>query len=143
MTGPKVVFTNGCFDILHGGHIDLLRESKKLGDYLIVGLNSDISVKQIKGEDRPIFDQVTRHDILSAIRYVDKVIIFDEPTPLRLIKKLRPDVLTKGEDWRGKEMSGMEYVEELKLIPFSRDVSTTKIERRIIDRELMKSGEIS
>jgi len=105
-----VVFTNGCFDLLHAGHIDLLRRAKKLGTRLVVGINSDESVRKIKGPDRPFTSQDERAELLSAISVVDEVVIFDEPTPDRLIKDLKPDILVKGGDWKVDEIIGSDFV---------------------------------
>ncbi|OGC82673.1 MAG: glycerol-3-phosphate cytidylyltransferase [candidate division Zixibacteria bacterium RBG_16_43_9] len=107
----KVVFTNGCFDLLHRGHIEYLKKAKKLGDILIVGLNSDSSVKKIKGEGRPIQDQADRAVILASLYFVDYVCIFNELTPLKLISKLIPDILAKGGDWKVKDIVGKDIVE--------------------------------
>ncbi|QQS33108.1 MAG: D-glycero-beta-D-manno-heptose 1-phosphate adenylyltransferase [Acidobacteriota bacterium] len=106
-----IVFTNGCFDIIHPGHIDLLERAKALGDRLIVGLNSDRSVRSIKGPDRPIQNQVDRAAVLSGLRSVDEVIIFDEATPEELIRKIKPDVLVKGGDWPVTEIVGADLVQ--------------------------------
>jgi rfaE bifunctional protein nucleotidyltransferase chain/domain len=95
----KVVFTNGCFDVLHPGHVDLLERARALGDRLVVGLNSDASVRALKGPGRPIYPQGDRVLMLRALRSVDEVLVFDEPTPARLIEELSPDVLVKGGDW--------------------------------------------
>ena len=99
-SGQKVVFTNGCFDILHAGHVDYLQKSKNFGDILIVGLNSDSSVSRIKGSKRPIVNQSERAYILKNLKSVDFVVLFDEDTPLELIKKIQPDILIKGSDWK-------------------------------------------
>ncbi len=107
----KVVFTNGCFDIIHAGHIAYLNEAGKLGDILIVGLNSDRSVKRLKGEGRPVVGEKDRAYILSNLKPVDYVIIFDEDTPYHLIKALKPDFLVKGGDYRGKDIAGRDLVE--------------------------------
>ena len=112
MEGKKVVFTNGCFDILHPGHITYLTAAKELGDYLVIGLNSDNSVKKIKGPDRPINNENNRKIMLEALRAVDFVEIFDDPTPLELIKALSPNILVKGGDWEIKDIVGAEYVQE-------------------------------
>ncbi|HBW47486.1 TPA: D-glycero-beta-D-manno-heptose 1-phosphate adenylyltransferase [bacterium] len=108
--GKKLVFTNGCFDIIHAGHIKLLKEARALGDFLIVGLNSDNSVKRLKGANRPINDEMKRRDVLEAIRYVDELIIFEEDTPLELILALKPDVLVKGSDYGKGEIVGEKEV---------------------------------
>jgi D-sedoheptulose 7-phosphate isomerase len=105
-----VVFTNGCFDLLHPGHIDLLNRAKALGTRLVVGINSDASVRKIKGPDRPFTNERERAEMLSAISAVDEVVIFDEQTPERLIKELRPDVLVKGGDWKPEEIIGSDFV---------------------------------
>jgi D-sedoheptulose 7-phosphate isomerase len=105
-----VVFTNGCFDLLHPGHIDLLKRAKSLGTRLVVGINSDESVRKIKGPDRPFTNERERAEILSAISVVDEVIVFDEQTPERLIKEIKPDVLVKGGDWKPEEIIGSDFV---------------------------------
>jgi rfaE bifunctional protein nucleotidyltransferase chain/domain len=110
-TGKKVVFTNGCFDILHRGHIHCLRRAKSLGEVLIVGLNSDSSVKRIKGEKRPILPQADRAEILAALEMVDYVLVFNEDTPQRVISTLVPDVLVKGGDYGREQIVGREVVE--------------------------------
>ena len=136
--GKKVVFTNGCFDILHRGHVDYLEKAKKLGDILIVGLNSDESVKKIKGEKRPIVHQDDRAFVLSALGCVDYVCIFDQETPEELIKKLIPDVLVKGGDWEKENIVGRKVVEEnggrVIIIPEVEGRSTQNIIQTIIDR---------
>lgn len=106
----KKVFTNGCFDIIHPGHVDLLRRARALGTKLIVGINSDESVRAIKGDDKPYLKQDDRAEILRAVRYVDEVLIFDEPTPENLIRKIKPDVLVKGGDWKADEIVGSDFV---------------------------------
>jgi rfaE bifunctional protein nucleotidyltransferase chain/domain len=124
------VFTNGCFDVIHVGHIRLLKFASNLGKKLIVGLNSDASVKRLKGEDRPIHSQDIREEVLRAIRYVDDVFIFDEDTPQRLIEEVSPDILVKGSDWTGNVV-GTEYVEsyggKVVLIPLEKGFSSTNI----------------
>ena len=107
-----VVFTNGCFDIIHPGHIDLLERAKQLGTKLVVGINSDSSVRAIKGKPRPFLSQIDRAIILKSLRSVDEVHIFDEPTPEKLIKEVRPDVLVKGGDWSKNEIIGADFVEK-------------------------------
>ena len=106
----KTVFTNGCFDLLHRGHVDLLRRARELGDFLVVGVNSDCSVRAMKGPSRPVQTQEERAAILRAIRYVDEVIIFDDTTPVRLIERLKPDVLVKGGDWPLGQIVGADFV---------------------------------
>ena len=127
----KIVFTNGCFDILHAGHIKYLNKAKKLGDILIVGLNSDSSVKRLKGKTRPINSQNSRALLLSALEFVDFVIIFDEDTPLNLIEKIRPDILVKGADYAGKEVVGSNIAKEVVLVDFEDGFSTTNIINKI------------
>jgi len=129
--GKKIVFTNGCFDIIHAGHVDYLEKAKSLGDVLIVGLNSDESVRRIKGKDRPVNLQQHRKKVLEALKPVDLVIIFDEDTPERLIKLVRPDVLVKGGDWSIENIVGADFVQsyggKVVTIDFVYDISTTKI----------------
>jgi len=108
--GKKIVFTNGCFDLVHLGHIQYLQEAKKQGDILIVGLNSDSSVNKIKGKGRPILDQNSRSEILAAFEFVDVVTLFDQDTPLELIEQLVPDVLIKGSDYLAENIVGSEIV---------------------------------
>ncbi|WP_297574180.1 D-glycero-beta-D-manno-heptose-7-phosphate kinase [uncultured Campylobacter sp.] len=127
----KIVFTNGCFDILHAGHIKYLNKAKKLGDILIVGLNSDSSVKRLKGKTRPINSQNSRALLLSALEFVDFVVIFDEDTPLNLIEKIRPDILVKGADYAGKEVVGSNIAKEVVLVDFEDGFSTTNIINKI------------
>ena len=127
----KIVFTNGCFDILHIGHIKYLEAAKKHGDILIIGLNSDQSIKVIKGENRPINTQDDRANILAALKVVDYLVIFDEKTPLNLIQLIKPDVLVKGGDYMGKEVIGQNIAGELIIIPFIKGKSTTKLIERI------------
>ena len=106
-----IVFTNGCFDVVHRGHIEFLKFCKSQGDIVVVGLNSDSSVKVIKGTDRPINNQFDRAAVLAAMQPVDYISVFDEPDPLNLIKKVKPDVLVKGQDWADKGIVGQEFVE--------------------------------
>ena len=130
-----VVFTNGCFDILHAGHVKYLREAASLGEVLVVGLNSDASVKRLKGSSRPVNNQEDRAEILCALGFVDYVVIFDEDTPLELIKIIQPDVLVKGGDYKPENVVGADFVKsrggELFLIPFVEGKSTTNIIRKI------------
>ena len=136
--GKKVVFTNGCFDILHRGHIDYLEKAKKLGDILIVGLNSDNSVTKIKGKNRPIVPEDDRASVLSALSCVDYVCIFDQEIPEELIRKLTPNVLVKGGDWEKENIVGRDIVEEsggqVVTIPEVEGKSTQNIIRTIVDR---------
>ena len=111
MKGDRIVFTNGCFDILHRGHVEYLEEAAALGDRLVIGLNSDESVRrQGKGPDRPVNDQDSRAKVLAALRAVDAVVIFEEDTPLELVQAIGPDVLVKGGDWTEDRIVGAEYV---------------------------------
>lgn len=114
MKGDRIVFTNGCFDILHRGHVEYLQEAAALGDRLIIGVNSDASVRRLgKAADRPLNDQDGRAKVLAALRLVDAVVIFDEDTPLDLIKAVGPDVLVKGGDWRPEDIVGSDVVKKL------------------------------
>ena len=137
----KIVFTNGCFDILHFGHISYLNQARALGDLLIVGLNSDNSIKRLKGKDRPINSQEDRAALLCALECVDFVIIFDEDTPLELIKAIQPHFLAKGADYQGKEVVGSEFAKKLCLIDFVEGKSTTNTIQKIKNRtNYTKSG---
>ena len=126
----KIVFTNGCFDILHAGHVKYLEEAKSYGDVLVLGLNSDASVRRLKGESRPINNQEDRAVVLSALEAVDFVVIFDEDTPYELIKLVQPDILVKGGDYEGKEVVGADIAKETRLVQFVEGKSTTKIIER-------------
>ena len=119
------VFTNGCFDILHRGHIELLEKSKAMGDYLIVGLNSDASIKKIKGSERPFNNQIDRKKALESLKFVDEVIVFDEETPYNLIKSVKPDIITKGGDYVAEKVVGNDLA-IVKIIRFVDGYSTTK-----------------
>ncbi len=138
LKGKKIVFTNGCFDILHRGHVEYLEKAKSLGDVLIIGLNSDSSVKKIKGEKRPINTEYDRAAVLSAIEFVDFIIIFEEPTPYNLISKIRPHVLVKGGDWNKKEVVGYNIVKsdggKIFTSFFLSNYSTSNIIEKIIKR---------
>ena len=134
----KVVFTNGCFDILHRGHVEYLMKAKTLGDVLVVGINSDISVKKIKGEKRPIVNLEDRAFILSSLSPVDYVCPFDEDDPLNLITAVVPDVLVKGADWKEDEIIGRDIVEraggKVAIIRFTPDRSTSSVIKTILER---------
>ena len=134
--GKKIVFTNGCFDILHTGHARYLREAKKLGDVLVVGLNSDASVRSIKGEKRPLVPQDERADVIASLEAVDYVTIFDELTPLELMRLLRPDTIVKGGDWAEKDIVGKDEVRQwggaVRIIPEIQGASTTNIIEKIL-----------
>jgi len=108
----KIVFTNGCFDLVHRGHIEYLAKASDMGDVLIIGLNSDASVKAIKEEDRPVIDEESRSLILASLRFVDAVVLFDEETPLQLIEHIQPDILVKGKDYASSEIIGAETVKK-------------------------------
>jgi rfaE bifunctional protein nucleotidyltransferase chain/domain len=128
--GKKIVFTNGCFDILHIGHVRCLKEAKSLGDLLVVGLNSDRSVSRIKPE-RPVNPQDQRAEVLASLEMVDYVTIFDEETPYELIKLLRPDVLVKGGDWKKEEIIGSDVAKETYSLPYIKGISTSGIIEKI------------
>ncbi len=134
----KVVFTNGCFDILHKGHIDYLAKASDLGDVLIVGLNSDASIKTLnKGKDRPLQDQSSRASVIASLQFVDKVILFNESTPESLINRIIPDVLVKGSDYKIEDIVGHQIVlengGEVKTIDFIDGYSTTSIIQKAIN----------
>lgn len=132
----RIVFTNGCFDLLHPGHIRLLEEARSLGDALVVGLNSDASVRRVKGATRPLTPEMERAEILAALASVDFVVIFDESTPREIISRLLPDVLAKGADWSANEIVGREEVEQaggrVVSIPLQPGYSTTGILQKIV-----------
>jgi D-glycero-beta-D-manno-heptose 1-phosphate adenylyltransferase len=133
--GRVVVFTNGCFDLVHRGHIHLLRQAKALGDLLIVGLNSDVSVKTIKGPDRPIMPEADRIELIAALEMVDYVVVYSEPDPYQIIAAIKPNVLVKGGDWSADEIVGADVVEQnggrVAVIPYLPGFSTTQIIERI------------
>lgn len=141
--GKRIVFTNGCFDLLHPGHIYTLTQAKQLGDVLVVAINSDASVRRLKGVQRPIFHATERVILLSALAVVDYVTIFDDDTPLEIIRLLRPHVLVKGGDWPVDRVVGKEVVEaaggKVVLIPYLAGFSTTSILHRIV--ALSRHGE--
>ncbi len=126
-SGKKIVFTNGCFDILHIGHVRLLEKAKSFGDILIVGLNSDASVKKIKGKYRPIISENERAEVLAAMSSVDFIVKFSQPNPYELIKKIMPDILVKGADWKNGKIIGSDLAKKVVRIAFVQDRSTTKI----------------
>lgn len=134
-TGRKIVFANGCFDLLHAGHIHCLKTAKELGDVLIVAVNSDAGVRRLKGPTRPVIGQQERATMLAALDCVDHVVIFDDDTPERLIAEIRPDVLVKGAEPRAEGVPGAEIVKlyggEIVLVPLLADVSTTAIVKRL------------
>jgi rfaE bifunctional protein nucleotidyltransferase chain/domain len=134
--GKKVIFTNGCFDILHAGHTRYLREAKKLGDVLVLALNSDSSVRSIKGEKRPIVPETERAEVVASLASVDYVTIFDELTPLELIEFLQPDVIVKGGDWAEKDIVGAEAVRRwggcVAIMPEIKGASTTNVIEKVL-----------
>src|SRR4030043_1362224 len=129
--GKRIVFTNGCFDLLHIGHVRYLEEAKALGDVLVVGVNSDTSVRKLKGPERPILPEEERTEVLSGLGCVDYVTLFDEIDPLKLITSLHPDVLVKGGDWTKDQIVGRKGVErsggEVFVIPFVKRASTSNL----------------
>ena len=135
-SGGKVVFTNGCFDILHKGHIDYLEKAAALGQYLVVGINSDASTARLKGPSRPINHQDSRAYLMASLTFVDLVVIFEEDTPKELIDRIRPDVLVKGGDYTAEDVVGRERViadgGEVVILPFLEGFSTSAIEAKIL-----------
>ena len=125
--GKKVVFTNGCFDILHAGHVSSIEFAKSKGDILVLGLNSDASIKRLKGPKRPINKQADRATVIAALGAVDAVCIFGQDTPLELIKIVKPDILVKGADYKNKEVVGAEFAGKVVLFPLLKGRSTTNI----------------
>jgi D-glycero-beta-D-manno-heptose 1-phosphate adenylyltransferase len=133
--GQKIVFTNGCFDLLHSGHLQYLAQAKNLGTKLVIGLNSDASTKRLKGAHRPINDEKSRSLMLAALIFVDAVVVFEEDTPLQLIEIVQPDVLVKGGDYSINTIVGAELVQQkgglVTTLPFLEGYSTTNIEKKI------------
>ena len=133
----KIVFTNGCFDLIHLGHIELLARSSDLGDILIIGVNSDSSIQKLKGENRPIIEEDSRVKQLAALEFVDAVVLFHEDTPQKLIEKIKPDVITKGGDYKAENVVGNEVVTQkngqVVIIPLTQGYSTTSILKKIKD----------
>ncbi|MED9961854.1 MAG: D-glycero-beta-D-manno-heptose 1-phosphate adenylyltransferase [Bacteroidales bacterium] len=133
----RIVFTNGCFDLLHLGHVDYLAKAKDLGERLIIGVNTDFSVKRLKGEHRPLQDENSRLHILAALQSVDAVVLFDEDTPYELIKEIEPDILVKGADYKIENIVGYDIVVSrggsVQTIEFIEGYSTTLIEKRILN----------
>ncbi len=131
----KLVFTNGCFDILHKGHLHLLSAANDLGDILIIGLNTDASVSRLKGKDRPVKDQDTRAEILASLVYVDYVILFDEDTPYMLIQQVQPNLLVKGGDYKVEDIVGYDVVTasggSVQIIPFLEGFSSTSLVNKL------------
>ena len=138
--GEKIVFTNGCFDILHVGHVSYLEKAAKLGKHLVVGLNSDDSVRRLKGETRPLVHELDRARVLASLACVDAVVIFHEDTPARLIKMIRPDILVKGGDYRPDQVVGREYAGKVEIIEFEEGYSTTGLVNQIAG--LVREGKL-
>lgn len=128
----KIVFTNGCFDILHLGHVLLFRKAKSLGDVLVIGVNSDDSVRRLKGPKRPVVDEKSRLKMLSELKSIDFLVLFDEDTPYELIKELRPNVLVKGGDYRLNEIVGRNLAEKVVRFPVVEGYSTSALIKRIL-----------
>nr|WP_262910325.1 D-glycero-beta-D-manno-heptose 1-phosphate adenylyltransferase [Rhodoflexus caldus] len=126
-SGKKIVFTNGCFDILHLGHVKYLEKARSFGDVLIVGVNTDESVRRLKGPERPVNTEFDRAYLLAALSAVDYVVLFGEDTPYDLIRLIRPDVLVKGGDYTGKEVVGSDIAGEVRLVDFVQGKSTTSV----------------
>lgn len=129
--GKKAVFTNGCFDIVHAGHITALEKARSFGDFLFLGLNSDASVRRLKGPGRPLNKTADRARVLAAMAAVDAVVVFGQDTPLELIKALRPDVLVKGADYRAETVVGAEFAGRVALVPLLKGRSTTALAARL------------
>src|SRR5688572_3717169 len=133
--GQKIVFTNGCFDLLHLGHVDYLEKARQLGDKLVLGLNTDTSIKRLKGEERPLQDEMARARIMASLLFVDAVVLFSEDTPYELIKLVQPDILVKGDDYSPENIVGADIVKEkggeIKTIPFVKGYSTSNIVAKI------------
>ena len=128
--GQIIVFANGCFDLLHCGHLRIFQYAKSIGNHVVVGINSDWSVRQLKGNGRPIIGQSERKEMVESIRYVDEVILFNELTPLKLIEQIKPDIIIKGEDWKGKQVVGS-HIAKVMFVPILRHYSTTNIINKI------------
>ena len=138
--GKTFVVTNGCFDILHVGHVTYLEKAKNLGKHLIVGLNTDSSVRRLKGETRPLVHELDRARVLAALNCVDAVVLFDQDTPTELIEKICPDILVKGGDYKPEEVAGREYAGEVRIIEFEDGYSTTGVVEKIA--QMVKEGKI-
>ena len=135
--GYKIVFSNGCFDILHAGHVDYLEKARKIGDRLIVGINTDNSIRRIKGPTRPIIDEVSRSRILAALEFVDMVVLFREDTPIELIKAIKPDILVKGKDYDISNIIGADFVMQnggkVETVELTEGFSSTNVIKKIKD----------
>lgn len=132
LRGKKVVFTNGCYDLVHAGHLTLLEKARRLGDVLVVGLNSDSSVRKLKGPSRPLVDEKNRARLLAALECVDYVTVFPEETPAELIKALKPDILVKGGDYAPDQIVGRGDVKRVVRVPLVKGFSTTNLIRKIV-----------
>jgi D-beta-D-heptose 7-phosphate kinase/D-beta-D-heptose 1-phosphate adenosyltransferase len=132
--GKKVIFTNGCFDLLHLGHVNLFKKAKSMGDVLIVAINSDKSLSCLKGPKRPLVSQKDRAKLLLSLKPVDYVVVFNEQSPKEILSKLRPDVLVKGGDYKISEIVGREYVKKVYRFPFVKRKSTTNLINLIVER---------
>ncbi|MEK6790070.1 MAG: D-glycero-beta-D-manno-heptose 1-phosphate adenylyltransferase [Deltaproteobacteria bacterium] len=143
--GRKVIFTNGCFDIIHAGHVRYLKKAASLGDILVLGLNSDKSVRAIKGEKRPIVPESERAEVLAALASVNYVVIFNEPTPIKLIEAILPDVLVKGADWSAGKIAGADVVKKnngrIRRVTLVKGRSTTNIIKRILELHKEHGGD--
>jgi rfaE bifunctional protein nucleotidyltransferase chain/domain len=141
--GARIVFTNGCFDLIHPGHVRYLRAAKQLGDVLVVGLNSDASVRRLKGPTRPLVRQRARCEVVAALEMVDSVTVFPEDTPYQLIRQLQPDVLVKGGDWAPGEIVGADLVRArggtVRSLPFAHGYSTSRLVERIREQLRVES----
>ncbi|MEE8437268.1 MAG: D-glycero-beta-D-manno-heptose 1-phosphate adenylyltransferase [Candidatus Neomarinimicrobiota bacterium] len=146
-SGKKIVFTNGCFDILHRGHVEYLQQARNLGDFLIVGLNSDKSISELKGSDRPLQNELDRSIILDALSSVDAIIVFDEDTPRKLIDDVEPDILVKGGDYQSREIAGSKTVlakgGRVEIMPFISGISTSALIKKMQEKALPKGGRTS
>jgi len=131
----KIVFTNGCFDIIHLGHIELLAKSADLGDKLIIGINSDSSIKALKGETRPILGENSRAIIIAALNFVDAVVVFNERTPIEIIKKIQPEIIVKGGDYKENDVVGKDFISQyggkVIILPLTKGFSTTSVLNKI------------
>ena len=143
--GKRIVFTNGCFDLIHPGHVRYLRAAKRLGDVLVVALNGDASVRRLKGPSRPLVSQRDRCEVVAALEMVDYVTVFDEDTPYELIKQLQPDVLVKGGDWKPDDIVGADVVRArggvVRSLRFAQGYSTTRLVERIVKKSRVNSRE--
>ncbi|MCC9165307.1 D-glycero-beta-D-manno-heptose 1-phosphate adenylyltransferase [Pontibacter harenae] len=133
--GQKIVFTNGCFDLLHLGHVDYLEKARQLGDKLVLGLNTDASISRIKGPTRPLQDEMSRARVMASLLFIDAVVLFDEDTPLELVKAVQPDILVKGDDYTVENIVGHDVVMakggDVKTVPLVKGYSTTNIVKKI------------